>query len=105
MRSILKVVGSKFWSDSVIITGNREGLEKLKTAIECSLQNDETTFVAEVTETDGNDYIIYCTMLDGDLLDEQWMEKSPTHYESDDLTNEERDFLSKFINDGDLKYV
>ena len=22
-----------------------------------------------------------------------------------DLTNEERDFLSKFINDGDLKYV
>ena len=96
--SILKVFGSKYWSDDIFITGNRKGLEKLKMVIEKALEQDESLKCSsEVEETDGHPYHVYVKMHDGDLLDEKWLQL-PTHYESEDfLTEEERDLLNKFV--------
>lgn len=96
--AILKIYGSKYWGDDPFITGNRKGLEALKTAIEQALGDDEYLKCASgITETDGQPYHVYVKMHDGDLLDEKWV-NLPTHYEDgDSLTEEERDLLDKFV--------
>ena len=100
--AILKIFGSKYWNDDPFITGNREGLEKLKKVIEDALNHDEQLRCSqEVIETDGKPFHIYVKMYDGDLLDEKWL-SLPTHYEDGDfLTDEERNLLDKFIDEYD----
>jgi len=99
--SILKVFGPKYWSDDLFITGNKKGLLALKKAIETALDNNGKTIdCTELTETDGYPYTACVKMHDGDLLDEQWM-SLPLYYEDgEQLTDEERNLLDKFISSG-----
>jgi len=93
-KAILKVYPSKYWYDDVVIIGNKEGLTKLKEAIESALAGKQAC--ATVEETDGCQYNICSKMHDGDLLDEEWL-NLPLHYDDDGITNEEQEFLSKFL--------
>jgi hypothetical protein len=93
MESILKVYPAKFWHDEVVIIGNESGLHKLKTIIENALKGVPDS--AYVKETDGKSYNISCKMHTGDIIND----KLPLHYEEEDIdiTDEEREFLSKFL--------
>ena len=93
-KAILKVYPSKFWHDDVVIIGNKEGLTKLKEAIEMSLSGKASC--VRVQETDGNDYNICSKMYDGDLLDEEWL-NLPAHYDDGNISYEEQEFLNKFL--------
>jgi hypothetical protein len=93
-KAILKVYPSKFWYDDVVIIGNKEGLLKLKEAIESALAGKQAC--AAVEETDGCQYNICSKMHDGDLLDEEWL-NLPLHYDEDGISQEEHEFLTKFL--------
>ncbi len=93
-KAILKVYPSKYWHDDVVIIGNREGLTKLKEAIESALAGKQACVAVE--ETDGCSYKVCSKMHDGDLLDEQWL-NLPMHYDDGDISQEEQEFLSKFL--------
>jgi hypothetical protein len=93
-KAILKVYPSKFWHGDVAIVGNKEGLTKLKEAIETALLGELGG--ALVQETDGCEYNVFPKMYDEDLLDEKWME-FPSHYDDGEITQEEEEFLSKFL--------
>ena len=95
-KAILKVYPAQFWSDDVVIIGNREGLARLKAVTESALAGGEYSAGA-VQETDGYQYAVRVKMLDGDLLDEEGWSKLPTHYADTQITNEEDEFLSKFL--------
>jgi len=93
-KAILKVYPAKFWNDDVVIVGNKAGLLKIKEAIETALSG-ESGF-ALVRETDGYDYNICSRMFDGDILDERWLD-FPVHYDDDNISQEEQEFLTKFL--------
>ena len=93
-KAILKVYPAKFWHDDVVIVGNKAGLTRLKEAIETALSGKLGN--ALVQETDGCEYNICPKMHDGDLLDEVWLD-FPAHYEDGDISQEEQEFLSKFL--------
>ena len=95
-KAILKVYPSMFWHDNVVVIGNKEGLLKLKEAIDTALTGN--TGDVTVEETDGNLYKVISKMHDGDLLDESWLEL-PEHYAGQDvkITKKEKDFLAKFL--------
>jgi hypothetical protein len=93
-KAILKVYPAKFWHGDVTIVGNRIGLTKLKEAIEKALLGELGD--ALVQESDGCEYIVYPKMYDGDLLDDEWT-RFPLHYDDGEITQEEEDFLSKFL--------
>ena len=93
-KAILKVYPAKFWHDDVVIVGNKAGLLKIKEAIETALSGESGS--ALVRETDGCDYNICSRMFDGDILDERWLD-FPVHYDDDTISQEEQEFLSKFL--------
>lgn len=93
-KAILKVYPAKFWHDDVVIVGNKLGLLKLKEAIETALSGKLGN--ALVQETDGCEYMVLPKMHDGDLLDEAWL-NFPEHYDDGDISQEEQEFLSKFL--------
>lgn len=93
-KAILKVYPAKFWHDDVVIVGNKAGLTRLKEAIETALLGKLGD--ALVQETDGCEYHVLPKMHDGDLLNEEWLD-FPLHYDDGDISQEEQEFLSKFL--------
>ena len=93
-KAILKVYPARFWHDDVVIIGNKQGLLKLKEAIETALAGLPAN--ALVQETDGYEYNVLPKMHDGDLLDEAWLD-FPVHYDDGNISQEEQEFLSKFL--------
>jgi len=93
-KAILKVYPSKYWHDDVVIVGNKEGLTKLKEAIETALAGHPAN--ALVQETDGCEYNVVPKMHDGDILNEEWLD-FPMQYDDTDISQEEQEFLSKFL--------
>ena len=93
-KAILKVYPSKYWHDDVVIVGNKAGLTKLKEAIETALLGKLGSALVE--ETDGCEYTVLPKMHNGDLLNEEWL-NFPMHYDDGEITQEEQEFLSKFL--------
>ena len=93
-KAILKVYPSKFWHGDVAIVGNKEGLTKLKEAIETALLGELGS--ALVQETDGCEYKVFPKMYDGNLSDEVFLD-FPMHYDDGIISQEEEEFLSKFL--------
>lgn len=94
-KAVLKVYPSSFWHGDVVMIGNKEGLTKLKEAIEVALSGTRGNAIVE--ETDGNHYHVYSKMFTGDLLDEDY-KNLPLHYDDDlQITSEEQNLLSKFL--------
>lgn len=93
-KAILKVYPSKFWHDEVVIIGNREGLLKMKEAIETALAGKTSS--ALVQETDGCEYNISCKMYNGEVTKDEWSD-FPLHYDDIDVKQEDQEFLSKFL--------
>lgn len=94
-KPILKVYPSKYWHDCVTIIGSKEGLTRLKKVIEAALSGETGSSMVE--EVDGCAYPIWCKMEDGDVLDGTYL-SLPDHYDDgDDITPEEKEFLTKFL--------
>ena len=93
-KNILKVYPSSFWHGDVVIIGNRQGLLQLKETIDSALSGK--TVCNTVEEIDGHQYGICTKMHDGDLLDETWL-RLPLHYNDEEITEEEKDFLSDYM--------
>lgn len=97
MSALLKILPSKYWNGDVVIIGNNEGLEALKSAIDIAIKKDSGSNL--VTETDGNQYFVIVNQLESDMFSEDW-QKLPMHYDEDDtkLTREEEEQLYNFMN-------
>jgi hypothetical protein len=93
-KAILKVYPAKFWHDEVVIIGNKAGLTRLKEVIETALSGKLGS--TSVEETDGCEYSVNSKMHDGDILNEEWLD-FPAHYDDGDISQEEQEFLSKFL--------
>lgn len=91
MTPILKVYHAKFWNDDVLLMGNPEALQRLKTAIEQALETGSGR--TELFESEGSKYPVVVRSV------EMGIENFPAHYDDEDseLTQEEIDIIQKAL--------
>jgi hypothetical protein len=80
---ILKVYGSQFWHDDVVIIGNRTALTSLRDAIDRALHSPETQ-QAKALEADGEGYTVEVKQADFPFDDPFW-NTLPLHYSNPDF--------------------
>lgn len=103
LDNILKVYPAEFWKEQVVIIGNKSALLKLRDVIDNAVANEIQT-CSTFTETDGNTYIVNVIMYGDDTLKAEAWEPLPMHYASEELTDKEKEFLDKII-DNDFETI
>lgn len=91
--NILKIYGSSFWHEDILIVGDTKSLTSLKIAIEDALQGKTGTTLA--FENDGEGYVVKIKLNN----DEKVFDQLPLHYIDDVAGELEKSDKWKYLSD------